>query len=79
MNKNVTYGQSLIGVKPDPKIKDNIWEVKMLFAKAIDSVHTEYIAKNMGGNPSKDMLYKHAIGEILNAQMNAVKVLTLDK
>jgi len=33
---------------------------------------------NIGKYPSKlkDTLYQHAIGEILNAQMNVVKVLT---
>ena len=79
MSINATYGQLLIGVDPDDSVQDMVWSTKMLFANTVDIVHDEYIAKNMGGSPAKDMLYKHAIGEILNAQMNAVKVLTLSK
>jgi hypothetical protein len=79
MSKGPTFGESMVGLNFNPSADDKVSKAKALFAEAIDLLNAEYKAKNMGGNPTKDMLYKHAIGEILNAQMNTVKILTLDK
>jgi hypothetical protein len=74
----LTFGQKLVGLEL-VSVSNNVEKAKMLFAAAADLLKNEYVAKNLGGHPDKEMLYTHAIGEILNAQMNTVKVLTLSE
>ena len=73
----LTFGEQLVGLNFNPSADDKVAQAKILFAKAADLLEEEYRAKNLGASPLADRLYNHAIGEVLNAQMNVVKVLTL--
>lgn len=50
-------------------------KAKRLFADAADLLNNEFHKGET--SQLKSSLFNHAIGEILNAQMNVVKVLTL--
>jgi len=61
-----TFGEKLVG------------KAKKLFAEAADLLHDEFYAISpIQVSELHKTLYEHSIGEILNAQMNVVKVLTL--
>ena len=73
----LTFGEKLVGLNFNPSADDKVAQAKALFAKAADLLEEEYRSKNLGASPLANTLYQHAIGEVLNAQMNVVKVLTL--
>lgn len=75
--KELTFGERLVGLNFNPSADDKVAQAKALFAKAADLLEEEYRLKNLGASPFANTLYQHAIGEVLNAQMNVVKVLTL--
>lgn len=75
--RELTFGEKLVGLNFNPSADDKVAQAKRLFAQAADLLEEEYRAKNLGGSPLSSKLYDHAIGEVLNAQMNVVKVLTL--
>lgn len=69
-----TFGQQLVGITFNPSNDDKVARAKTLCAELADLLYEDYVSK-----PSsflKDKLMDHTVGEILNAQMNAVKVLT---
>jgi hypothetical protein len=70
-----TFGEQLVGVDLNPSGSDEVKEVKQLFAKIANILEKNYRETNK--HPLKSLLFDHATGEILNAQMNVVKVLTL--
>jgi hypothetical protein len=70
-----TFGEQLVGVDFNPCGSDEVKEVKQLFAKIVNILENNYKEKNK--HPLKSLLFDHAIGEVLNAQMNVVKVITL--
>jgi hypothetical protein len=77
-NKEKTLGQNIVGINFNPSGDDKVARAKQLCAELIDLL-------NEARNNAKDQerqpfdFYQHAIGEVLNAQMNVVKVLTLQK
>lgn len=71
----MTFGQRLVGATFNPSGDDKVAIAKRLFAELADLVHADY--KNNETTELKNHLYSHTIGEILNAQMNVVKLLTL--
>ncbi len=75
--RQLTFGEKLVGLNFNPSADDKVAQAKKLFAQAADLLEEERRARNLGGSPLSHMLYNHAIGEVLNAQMNVVKVLTL--
>lgn len=74
-SRELTYGEKLVGITFNPSADDKVSKAKKLFADAADLLREEYQASEV--TPLKDLLYNQAMGEILNAQMNVVKVLTL--
>lgn len=70
-----TLGEQLVGTDFNPSGDDSVKEVKQLFAKIANILEKNYRETNK--HPLKSLLFDHAAGEILNAQMNVVKVLTL--
>lgn len=71
----LTFGQRLVGLNFNPSKDSNVDQAKRLCAELADLVYADF-----HNNPStelKDYLFNHTIGEILSAQMNAVKLLTL--
>jgi len=77
--RQLTFGEQLVGLNFNPSNDDAVSKAKRLCADLADLLHNE----TMRGNSESEItglqhnLYNHAIGEILNAQMNVVKVLTL--
>lgn len=71
----LTFGQQLVGLDFNPSNDDKVGKAKRLCADLADLLYNDH--KGEGASDLYDDLYHHAVGEILNAQMNVVKVLTL--
>jgi hypothetical protein len=70
-----SFGEQLIGVEFDPSSSDEVTKVKSMFAEIAEIMKTNYQGNNR--HPLKSLLFDHAVGEIVNAQMSVVKVLTM--
>ena len=73
--QELSFGQKLVGLTFNPSGDEKVNKAKQLCADLADLLHDDH--KGADATDLYDELYHHAIGEILNAQMNAVKVLTL--
>ena len=73
--RGMTFGEKLVGLNFNPSNDDKVGKAKQLCAELADLLSDDYNQNET--TPFKDRLYNHTIGEILNAQMNVVKVLTL--
>jgi hypothetical protein len=72
--KILSFGEILVGIEFNPSNDDKVAKVKQLMAEVANIMKDAY---NEGQkSPVKSLLFDHAVGEILNAQMNAVKVIT---
>jgi len=71
----LTFGQQLVGINFNPANDDKVGKAKKLCADLMDLVKEEYDANEP--TTLNSILYTHTTGEILNAQMNVVKLLTL--
>lgn len=71
--RELTFGEQLVGLTFNPSGDPKVQRAKELCAELADLVKPEM---NATASPLKRMLSEHTIGEILNAQMNVVKVLT---
>lgn len=73
--KGLTFGEKLVGLNFNPSNDDKVSKAKRLCAELADLVNDEYLSQTE--SMLRTQLFNHTVGEILNAQMNAVKVLTL--
>lgn len=73
-HKIIPFGHQLMGLDPDNLDDTTVTKVKLLAAEMAEILKTDY--ENERG-PLKSLLFDHALGEILNASMSVVKVLTL--
>lgn len=73
--KSLTFGEKLVELTFNPSNDDAVGSVKQLFADITDILHNVFHSEGRSGLAVT--LYEHTLGEILNAQMNVVKVLTL--
>lgn len=75
----LTFGEQLVGLTFNPSNDDKVSKAKKLCADLADLLndHQQEVAELYPQGSLQNNLYNHAIGEILNAQMNVVKVLTL--
>jgi hypothetical protein len=73
-HKIIPFGHQLVGLDPDNLDDTTVTKVKLLAAEMAEILKTDY--ENERG-PLKSLLFDHALGEIINAQMSVVKVLTL--
>jgi hypothetical protein len=74
VNEYLTFGQKLVGLEYNPSEDKKIKRVKELCAELADLLNDEAYP-----NIEKQfcrILFDKAIGDILDAQMNVVKVLT---
>jgi hypothetical protein len=70
-----TFGQKLVGLQFNPSGDPKVQRAKELCAELADLLNDH---SNISEPTALSYnLFNHAIGEILNAQMNVVKVLTL--
>ena len=74
-SRELTFGEKLVGITFNPSADDKVAKAKQLCAELADLLKEDSMTKEPTYLSST--LYDHAIGEILNAQMNVVKVLTL--
>lgn len=72
--KVLSFGEKLVGIEFNPSNDDKVAKVKNLMAE-IANIMVESYEEN-GKSPIKSLLFDHAIGEIVSAQMAAVKVIT---
>lgn len=79
--ETMTFGMQLVGISFNPSGDPNVNKAKQLCAQLADLVQTIRYPKATGEikerSELENLLYTHTIGEILNAQMNVVKLLTL--
>ncbi len=69
-----TFGEKLVGITFNPSGDPKVQRVKELCAELADLVSDEYNSRE--NTYLVKVLYDHTLVEILNAQMNAVKLLT---
>lgn len=76
--KKLTFGEKLVGLSFNPSGNEKVDKAKKLFADAADLLkdHVIEIREKKGISTMGADIFSHAIGEILNAQMCTVKVLT---
>ena len=72
--KILSFGEILVGIEFNPSNDDKVAKVKQLMAEVANIMKDAYNESEK--SPVKSLLFDHAVGEILNAQMNAVKVIT---
>lgn len=72
--RELSFGEKLVGITFNPSQDDKVAKAKRLCAELADLVNEHNESKK--STQDSQRLFSHAIGEILNAQMNAVKVLT---
>jgi hypothetical protein len=72
--EELSFGQMLVGLNFNPSNDPKVQRAKELCAELADLIKPEM---NATASPMKRLLCEHTVGEILNAQMNVVKVLTL--
>ena len=71
-----TFGEQLVGLSLDnPHEDEDVQRVKLLAAEMAEILKRRYSTD--AKLPVKSLLFDHAVGEILNAQMAVVKVITL--
>jgi hypothetical protein len=79
--REMTFGEKLVGLTFNPSNDPKVQRAKELCAELADLLNEHY-EEVVGNKETENMflisnLYQHSVGEILNAQMNVVKVLTL--
>jgi hypothetical protein len=75
-DREMTFGERLVGLTFNPSGDDKVATAKRLCAALADLVQ-EQRNEPREATALENQLYNHTIGEILNAQMNVVKLLTL--
>ena len=73
--KVLTFGEKLVGINFNPSADSAVDKAKKLCAELVDLIHDTGLGES--DFELKTVLYNHTLGEILNAQMNVVKLLTL--
>jgi hypothetical protein len=73
-HKIIPFGHQLMGLDPDNLDDTTVTKVKLLAAEMAEILKKDYEVER---GPLKSLLFDHALGEILNASMSVVKVLTL--
>ena len=74
-SEELTFGEKLVGLTFNPSGDEKVQRANELCAELADLVYNDLANKEVISH-LKIQLYEHTIGEILNAQMNVVKVLT---
>jgi hypothetical protein len=72
--KILSFGELLVGIEFNPSNDDKVAKVKQLMAEVANILKDAYSEEQK--SPLKSLLFDHAIGELVNAQMSVVKVIT---
>lgn len=75
----LSFGQKLVGLTFNPSGDEKVQRAKILCAELADLVRDHQLDSQINGTftAMRELLTNNTYTEILNAQMNAVKVLTL--
>lgn len=78
--RELSFGEKLVGLSFNPSQNEKVDKAKRLFAEAADLLkeHIVEVREKEGLGVMGADLFSHAVGQILNAQMSTVKVLTFD-
>ena len=74
-SKEMTFGEKLVGLTFNPSGDAKVQRAKEICAELANLIYQDYDNKEEVSD-FYDYLYEHTVGEILNAQMNVVKLLT---
>jgi hypothetical protein len=75
----MSFGEQLVGLTFNPSGDPKVQKAKELCAQLADLIQSDLLDKRFSDTPPSDLykqLHQHTVGEILNAQMNVVKILT---
>ena len=75
--RELTFGEKLVGINFNPAADDKVSKAKQLCAELADMVNDDVNNGTSELTMLQGRLFNHTVGEILNAQMNVVKLLTL--
>jgi hypothetical protein len=79
MENELSFGQELVGISFNPSGNQKVDKAKLLCATLADMIKECRVDAIANGTYTslRQMLVENSFSEILNAQMNVVKVLTL--
>jgi hypothetical protein len=72
--KILSFGELLVGIELSEPNEDNVAKVKSMMAEIANLMKDDYNTEQK--SPVKSLLFDHAVGELVNAQMAVVKVIT---
>ena len=72
--KILSFGEILVGIEFNPSNDDKVAKVKSMMAEIANLMKDEY--NDNPKSPVKSLLFDHAVGELVNAQMSVVKLIT---
>lgn len=72
--KILSFGELLVGIEFDSANEDKVVKVKSMMAEIANLMKDNYNSEQK--SPVKSLLFDHAVGELVNAQMAVVKVIT---
>jgi len=86
-SRELTFGEKLVGLTFNPSGDEKVQRAKEICAELADLINQNYNNPYQEGDLDngiapgyedqlKESIFQHTIGEILNAQMNVVKLLT---
>jgi len=67
------FGEDLFDIDTSIEDPTDVERVKMIFAEVAERMKIAYEEER---SPVRSLLFDHAIGELINAQMSVVKVIT---
>jgi hypothetical protein len=70
-----SFGEQLFEVNVDTPAEDKVTKVNQMFAELAEILKNDYQSNNR--HPLKSLLFDHAVGEMVSAQMAIVKILTM--
>lgn len=72
--KVLSFGELLVGIEFNPANDDKVAKVKSMMAEIANLMKDDYNTEQK--SPVKSLLFDHAVGELVNAQMAVVKLIT---
>jgi hypothetical protein len=71
--KEKNFGEDLFGIDTSIENPTDAEKIKIIFAEIAERVKVNYEEER---SPVKSLLFDHAVGELINAQMAVVKLIT---
>ena len=71
--KEKNFGEDLFGIDTSIENPTDAEKIKIIFAEIAERVKINYEEER---SPVKSLLFDHAVGELINAQMAVVKLIT---